>query len=39
MNTRPFVAHETFIYCPEHGEIHLLGVGPQQPVDMVIKRA
>ena len=22
MNTGPFVAHETFLYCPEHGEPH-----------------
>jgi len=22
MNTGPFIAHETILYCPQHGEIH-----------------
>ncbi len=22
MNTGPFIAHETFLYCPQHGKIH-----------------
>ncbi len=22
MSTGPFIAHETFLYCPQHGEIH-----------------
>jgi hypothetical protein len=22
INTGPFIAHETFLYCPQHGEIH-----------------
>ena len=22
MNTGPFIAHETFLNCPQHGEIH-----------------